>query len=71
MKVDCYCVYTNNVPAGAFRGFGVPQVVWAYELSSWTVVAHHLGIDPLELRLRHALKEGERFARARRWSASG
>lgn len=61
VKIDSYCVYTNNVPAGAFRGFGVPQVVFAYE-SQMDVVAHHLGIDPLELRLRHALDEGEPFA---------
>ena len=26
--IDSYCVYTNHVPAGAFRGFGVPQVIW-------------------------------------------
>ena len=29
--IDSYCVYTNKVPAGAFRGFGVPQVIWAYD----------------------------------------
>jgi CO/xanthine dehydrogenase Mo-binding subunit len=61
VKMDSYCVYTNNVPAGAFRGFGVPQVSWAYE-SQMDVAAHHLGIDPLELRLRHVLEEGDRFA---------
>jgi CO/xanthine dehydrogenase Mo-binding subunit len=61
VKIDAYCVYTNNVPAGAFRGFGVPQIVWAYE-SQMDVVAHNLGIDPLELRLRHALDEGDEFA---------
>ncbi len=61
VKIDSHCVYTNNVPAGAFRGFGVPQVVFAYE-SQMDVVAHHLGIDPLELRMRHALEEGDEFA---------
>jgi len=61
VKIDSYCVYTNNVPAGAFRGFGVPQIVWAYE-SQMDVAAHRLGMDPLELRLRHALEEGDRFA---------
>jgi CO/xanthine dehydrogenase Mo-binding subunit len=61
VKIDSYCVYTNNVPAGAFRGFGVPQIVWAYE-SQMDVAAHALGMDPLALRLRHALEEGDRFA---------
>lgn len=61
VKIDSYCVYTNNVPAGAFRGFGVPQVVWAYEQMMDTA-AHALGIDPLEFRLRHALDEGDEFA---------
>jgi CO/xanthine dehydrogenase Mo-binding subunit len=61
VKIDSHCVYTNNVPAGAFRGFGVPQVVFAYE-SQMDVVAEHLRVDPLELRLRYALEEGEPFA---------
>ena len=61
VNIDSYCVYTNNVPAGAFRGFGVPQVVFAYE-SQMDAVAHHLGMDPLDLRLRYALDEGDEFA---------
>lgn len=61
VNIDAYCVYTNNVPAGAFRGFGVPQVVWAYE-SQIDAVAHHLGLDPLEVRRRHLLHEGQPFA---------
>jgi CO/xanthine dehydrogenase Mo-binding subunit len=49
------------VPAGAFRGFGVPQVIWAYD-SQMDIVARAIGADPLEFRLRHALNEGEAFA---------
>src|SRR5437899_667422 len=59
--IDSYCVYTNKVPAGAFRGFGVPQVIWAYD-SQIDMMARALGVDPVEFRLKPALDEGERFA---------
>ena len=59
--IDSYCVYTNKTPAGAFRGFGVPQVIWAYD-SQMDIIARALGADPVEFRLRHALDEGEPFA---------
>ena len=59
--IDSYCVYTNKVPAGAFRGFGVPQVIWAYD-SQTDMMARALGADPVEFRLKPALDEGERFA---------
>ncbi|HSF57045.1 MAG TPA: molybdopterin cofactor-binding domain-containing protein, partial [Candidatus Binatia bacterium] len=59
--IDSYCVYTNHVPAGAFRGFGVPQVIWAYD-SQTDIIARALGADPVEFRLTPALEEGERFA---------
>jgi len=59
--IDSYCVYTNHVPAGAFRGFGVPQVIWAYD-SQTDMMARAIGADPVEFRLRHALDEGEPFA---------
>ncbi|MBM4262895.1 MAG: xanthine dehydrogenase family protein molybdopterin-binding subunit [Deltaproteobacteria bacterium] len=59
--IDSYCVYTNKVPAGAFRGFGVPQVIWAYD-SQTDLIARELGVDPVEFRLKPALDEGESFA---------
>ena len=59
--IDSYCVYTNKVPAGAFRGFGVPQVIWAYD-SQTDMIARALGADPVEFRLQPALDEGEKFA---------
>lgn len=58
--IDSYCVYTNKPPAGPFRGFGVPQVIWAYD-SQMDVIARGLGVDPVEFRLEHALEEGEPF----------
>ena len=59
--IDSYCVYTNKVPAGAFRGFGVPQVIWAYD-SQMDIIARAIGADPVEFRLKPALEEGEKFA---------
>ena len=59
--IDSYCVYTHKTPAGPFRGFGVPQVAFAYE-THMEKVAHHLGRDPVELRLEYAYEEGDFFA---------
>jgi CO/xanthine dehydrogenase Mo-binding subunit len=59
--IDSYCVYTNRVPAGAFRGFGVPQVIWAYD-SQMDIIARAIGADPVDFRLKPALDEGEPFA---------
>ncbi len=58
VKVDAYCVYTNKPVSGAFRGYGGPQTAWAYE-SQMDIIAHKLGMDPLELRLRHVYEEGD------------
>jgi CO/xanthine dehydrogenase Mo-binding subunit/aerobic-type carbon monoxide dehydrogenase small subunit (CoxS/CutS family) len=54
---DCYAMYTNNPPAGAFRGFGVTQSIFAIE-SMMDMLAKELGMDPIELRRRNALQEG-------------
>lgn len=56
--VDSYCVYTNNPLGGAFRGYGVPQLSWAHE-SQMDMMAHRLGIDPLELRLKNLFEVGD------------
>lgn len=50
-------VYTNNVPAGAMRGFGIPQVAFATELAM-DELARRLNIDPFEFRLLNAVEEG-------------
>ncbi|MBI2491329.1 MAG: xanthine dehydrogenase family protein molybdopterin-binding subunit [Candidatus Rokubacteria bacterium] len=55
-------VYTNTTPGGAFRGFGVPQIVWAVE-SMMDVAAERLGRDPVDLRRQNLLAHGEEFAR--------
>jgi CO/xanthine dehydrogenase Mo-binding subunit len=59
-KLTSYCVYTNSPPAGPYRGFGVPQVCWAYE-SQMDDIARRLGMDPVELRLKNMVREGEVF----------
>jgi xanthine dehydrogenase molybdenum-binding subunit len=57
VKIDCYAMYTNNPPAGAFRGFGVTQSCFAVE-SNMDILAEELGIDPFELRRVNALRVG-------------
>jgi CO/xanthine dehydrogenase Mo-binding subunit len=61
VQIDCRSVYTNNVPAGAFRGYGVPQVTWASE-SQMDRIADRLALDPMEIRRRNLLARGETFA---------
>jgi carbon-monoxide dehydrogenase large subunit len=58
VKVDGYCVYTNKPIAGAYRGYGHPQVAWAHE-SQMDIIAHKLGIDPVAIRLKNAVEEGD------------
>jgi len=57
VRVEGTVVYTNTPPCGAMRGFGAPQVCFAYE-SAMDALAAELGMDPLELRLRNALHTG-------------
>jgi CO/xanthine dehydrogenase Mo-binding subunit len=58
VRVDARCVYTNLPPAGAFRGYGQMQSAWARERAVDTL-AERLGLDPLELRLRNVLRDGD------------
>lgn len=57
VTVEGYLVYTNKAPAGAYRGYGIPQVCWAHD-SQMDIIAHKLGIDPLTIRLRNIVDEG-------------
>jgi CO/xanthine dehydrogenase Mo-binding subunit/aerobic-type carbon monoxide dehydrogenase small subunit (CoxS/CutS family) len=57
VKSDCYAMYTNNPPAGAFRGFGALQGQFAIE-NMMDQIAVRLSIDPVELRRRNALRIG-------------
>jgi xanthine dehydrogenase molybdenum-binding subunit len=60
-KVDCFALYTNNVPCGAFRGFGVTQSCFAVE-SNMDMLAEKLGLDPVEFRRINALDVGSQTA---------
>ncbi|MCY1017175.1 xanthine dehydrogenase family protein molybdopterin-binding subunit [Pyxidicoccus sp. MSG2] len=60
VDVECWSVYTNKLRAGAFRGFGNPQVHFASEIQV-DRLAEALGMDPIELRLRNALETGEKW----------
>jgi len=57
VQIDAYQVYTNTVPCGHMRSPGEPQVLFAVE-SLVDVACRELGIDPLEFRLRNAIKDG-------------
>jgi CO/xanthine dehydrogenase Mo-binding subunit len=57
VHAEAFVVYTNKTMTGAMRGFGAPQVCFAYE-SHMDDIAHALDIDPLEIRLRNAFHEG-------------
>lgn len=57
IHVDTYGAYTNNIPTGAFRGFGAPQAAFCAE-GQINKLAVALGMDPLELRERNSIREG-------------
>jgi CO/xanthine dehydrogenase Mo-binding subunit len=57
IAIDSYALYTNLTPAGALRGFGVPQLVWAYE-SHTDMIARALGVDAVEFRRKNLLRDG-------------
>jgi len=55
--VDTFSVYTNNIPGGAFRGFGGPQGAFAAEMQM-EKLAEKLNLDPVELRMRNLIHDG-------------
>jgi len=57
VKIDCYAMYTNNPPAGAFRGFGALQADFAIEVMI-DQAAEKLELDPIELRRKNVLRTG-------------
>lgn len=59
-RVDAQAVYTNNLPSGAFRGYGLGQIMFAVE-SAMDDLAGRLGIDPFEFRRRNVIVPGEKF----------
>ncbi|BAS16081.1 probable hypoxanthine oxidase XdhD [Arthrobacter sp. Hiyo8] len=57
-KVDAQAVYTNTVPAGAFRGYGLSQMIFAIE-SAIDELAVGIGMDPLDFRLKNMVRPGD------------
>jgi CO/xanthine dehydrogenase Mo-binding subunit len=57
VSINSYAVYTNRPPAGALRGFGAPQIAWAYECHT-DMIAAALGIDTVDFRRRNLLHNG-------------
>ncbi|GAB4478202.1 MAG: molybdopterin-dependent oxidoreductase [Anaerolineae bacterium] len=67
IKFHADIVYTNKVPSGAYRGYGVPQGFWAVE-THMEHIARALGLDPLEFRLKNAIKAGDEHPVSKIWS---
>lgn len=63
-------VYTNREPSGSYRGYGTTQVSWACE-SQMDVIAHRLGIDPLEIRLKNGYVEGDLYINGQKLHSVG
>lgn len=61
LLTNAYSVYTNTVPGGAFRGFGGPQVAYAYETHT-DMIAQRMGLGPVEIRMKNLLDRGESFS---------
>jgi CO/xanthine dehydrogenase Mo-binding subunit len=59
-QVEGYCVATNNLISGAFRGFGGPEIAYAVE-QMMDMLAERLEMDPIELRLKNAIEKGTPF----------
>jgi len=57
LKMDCYAIYTNNTPSGAFRSFGALQTQFATE-THLDICAEKLGLDPFEIRRINAMRDG-------------
>jgi CO/xanthine dehydrogenase Mo-binding subunit len=68
-RVEALSVYTNTVPAGHMRAPGQPQNTFASE-SHMDLIARELGVDPLELRLRNAIRAGDVDVHGHEWHTS-
>jgi len=60
VRLEAYTIFTNNPICGAMRGFGVPQVAFAYE-RQMDEIAHRLSLDPVKIRLLNGLETGDRL----------
>ena len=70
VQVESFTVFTNKPMSGAMRGYGLPQVAFAYE-SQMDMIAEKLDMDPLDLRMRNAVVEGSKAVTGQRLYAVG
>jgi CO/xanthine dehydrogenase Mo-binding subunit len=68
-RIDCRVVMTHTPPNGAFRGFGVPQTLFAVE-AQMERIAQELGVDPVALRRKNALQAGDVLPTGQKLSSS-
>ncbi len=61
LRIESRAVYTTTPPSGAYRGFGAPEMTWAYEQHT-DEIAERLGMGPLEMRRRNLVRRGETYA---------
>jgi putative selenate reductase molybdopterin-binding subunit len=67
IRFHAHVVYTNTPPSGAFRGYGVPQGFFPLEVHM-EKIANALGLDPLEFRMKNAVKAGDELPTSKAWS---
>jgi CO/xanthine dehydrogenase Mo-binding subunit len=67
IKCDTFCAYTNQVPCTQTRTPGSPQIVFAFE-SQMDIIAGEMGIDPVELRRRNILHDGDASPMGEKWN---
>ncbi len=67
IKFHAHVVYTNTPPSGAFRGYGVPQGFFPLEVHM-EQIARQLHLDPLDFRLKNAVKAGDELPTSKAWS---
>ena len=65
LRVKTYGLFTNSTPAGSYRSIGGPQAIWVCE-SQIDMIAHALGLDPFEFRVKNLVREGEEVRRGKR-----
>lgn len=70
VSIDSYCIYTNLPPGGPYRGFGYSEFLFGLE-SHMTRIADKIGIDPVEIRKRNAIKEGDLTAYGAKMNPNG
>ncbi len=69
-SIDSYCIYTNLPPGGPYRGFGYSEFLFGLE-SHMERIAKHLGIDPVDMRRRNAIRAGDLTAYGAKMNPNG